>query len=90
MTTSLEPFFVDDFVLVFLDFLEPLPLLLPDVTGAEVGEVDGSSLHGSRWAGAQTHHRPYANPLAPPWGLLLVGEEAFKCRLKVFSTDLRR
>ena len=38
MTTSLEPFFVDDFVLVFLDFLEPL------LTGAEVGEVDGASL----------------------------------------------
>ena len=43
MITSLEPFFVDDFVLVFFDFLEPLPLADPD-TGAAVGEVDGSSL----------------------------------------------
>lgn len=41
MTTSLEPFFVDDFVLVFLDFLE---LLEPLPIGAEVGESDGISL----------------------------------------------
>lgn len=38
MTTSLEPFFVDDFVLVFLDFLEPLLVV------TLVGALDGASL----------------------------------------------
>lgn len=46
VTASFEPFFVDDFVLVFLDFLEPLPPLplLEVAAGEAVGEEDGISL----------------------------------------------